>query len=120
MEELPQQKSIDWAKEVGITQIITATLGGGNNPTLDQVKKAADEYNKIAAASAAAGLQQGPHNEGFIAPTRLDDHFPVCPFGWKPNPVVPFCLRVGCPSTFKFLQFPTTVAPSPGRPAPST
>src|SRR5438128_3758978 len=37
MEELrkTQQKSIDWAKEVGITQIITATLGGGNNPTLD-------------------------------------------------------------------------------------
>jgi len=67
MEELrkTQQKSIDWAKEVGITQIITATLGGGNNPTLDQVKKAADEYNKIAAVSAAAGLQQGLHNEGF-------------------------------------------------------
>ena len=56
MEELrkTQQKSIDWAKEVGITQIITATLGGGNNPTLDQVKKAAEEYNKIAAVSAAA------------------------------------------------------------------
>src|ERR1051326_7718194 len=67
MEELrkTQQRSIDWAKEVGITQIITATLGGGNNPTLDQVKKAADEYNKIAAVSAAAGLQQGLHNEGF-------------------------------------------------------
>jgi len=60
-----QQKSIAWAKDVGITQIITATLGGGNNPTLDQVKKAADEYNKIAAISAAAGLQQGLHNEGF-------------------------------------------------------
>jgi sugar phosphate isomerase/epimerase len=60
-----QQASIDWAKEVGITQIITATLGGGNNPTLDQVKNAADEYNKIAAVSAAAGLQQGLHNEGF-------------------------------------------------------
>src|SRR6478672_4018115 len=30
------QKSIDWAKEIGITQIITATLGdgnGGSNPT---------------------------------------------------------------------------------------
>jgi len=40
-------------------------LGGGNNPTLDHVKKAADEYNKIAAVSAAAGLQQGLHNEGF-------------------------------------------------------
>ena len=67
MEELrkTQQKSIDWAKEVGITQIITATLGGGNSPTLDQVKKAADEYNKIASVSAAAGLQQGLHNEGF-------------------------------------------------------
>src|ERR1041385_2335210 len=59
------QQSIDWAKEVGITQIITATLGGGNHPTLDQVKRAADEYNKIAAVSAAAGLQQGLHNEGF-------------------------------------------------------
>jgi sugar phosphate isomerase/epimerase len=67
MEELRKthQKSIAWAKEVGITQIITATLGGGNNPTLDQVKKAADEYNQIAAVSAAAGLQQGLHNEGF-------------------------------------------------------
>ena len=63
-----QPKSLDWAKEIGITQIITATLGdgnGGNHPTLDQVKKAADEYNKIAAISAQAGLQQGLHNEGF-------------------------------------------------------
>jgi sugar phosphate isomerase/epimerase len=62
------QKSIDWAKQIGITQIITATLGdgnGGNHPTLDQVKKAAEEYNQIAAISAAAGLQQGLHNEGF-------------------------------------------------------
>src|SRR4051812_14723745 len=67
MEELrkTQQKSIDWAKGIGITQIITATLGGGKNPTLDQVKKAADEYNKIAAVSAGADLQQGLHNEGF-------------------------------------------------------
>jgi len=29
------------------------------------VKKAADEYNQIAAVSAKAGLQQGLHNEGF-------------------------------------------------------
>ena len=63
-----QEKSIEWAKDVGITQMITATLGGGNggnNPTLDQVKKAADEYNKIAAVAAKAGIQQGLHNEGF-------------------------------------------------------
>jgi sugar phosphate isomerase/epimerase len=59
------QKSIEWAKAIGITQIITATLGAGNHPTLDQVKKAAEEYNGIAAVSAAAGLQQGLHNEGF-------------------------------------------------------
>ena len=70
MEELreSQNKSIEWAKEVGITQMVSATLGdgnGGNNPTLDQVKRAADEYNKIAAAAAKAGMQQGLHNEGF-------------------------------------------------------
>ena len=63
-----QQKSIEWAKEIGITQMFTATLGegnGGNNPTLDQVKKAGDEYNQIAAVAAEAGMQQGLHNEGF-------------------------------------------------------
>ena len=70
MEELrkSQEKSIEWAKEVGITQMITATLGdgnGGNHPTLDQVKRAAEEYNKIAAVAAKAEIQQGLHNEGF-------------------------------------------------------
>jgi sugar phosphate isomerase/epimerase len=63
-----QKKSIEWAKAIGITQMITATLGGGNaagNPTLDQVKQAADEYNKIADVAAKAGMQQGLHNEGF-------------------------------------------------------
>jgi sugar phosphate isomerase/epimerase len=48
--------------------MITASLGdgnGGNNPTLDQVKKAAEEYNKIASAAARAEIQQGLHNEGF-------------------------------------------------------
>ena len=29
------------------------------------MKKAADEYNKIAAVAAKAGIQQGLHNEGF-------------------------------------------------------
>jgi sugar phosphate isomerase/epimerase len=63
-----QAKSIAWAQEVGISQMVTATLGdgnGGSSPTLDQVKRAADEYNKIAAAAAKAGMQQGLHNEGF-------------------------------------------------------
>ena len=63
-----QEKSIAWAKDVGIVQMITATLAdgnGGNNPTLDQVKKAAGEYNTIADVAARAGMQQGLHNEGF-------------------------------------------------------
>ncbi len=60
-----QSESLAWAQDVGITQVITATLGAGNNPTLDDVKRAADEYNKIAAVTAKAGMQQGLHNEGF-------------------------------------------------------
>src|SRR5262245_40434182 len=60
-----QEASIAWAKEVGITQMLTATLGAGNKPTMDDVKKAADEYNKIAEVAAKAGIQQGLHNEGF-------------------------------------------------------
>ena len=45
-----QQKSIDWAKEIGIKQMMTASLGGpvkDGTTTMDAVKKAADEYNKI-------------------------------------------------------------------------
>src|ERR1700741_1559255 len=49
-----QEASIAWAKEVGVTQMLTATLGAGNNPTMDDVKKAADEYNKIAEVAAKA------------------------------------------------------------------
>ena len=60
-----QSESIAWARDAGITQMITASLGGGNTPTMDDVKKAADEYNKIAAVAAKAGMQQGLHNEGF-------------------------------------------------------
>ncbi|HLJ55479.1 MAG TPA: hypothetical protein VKT77_10610, partial [Chthonomonadaceae bacterium] len=60
-----QQKSIDWAKEIGIKQMITASLGGGSSPTMDQVKRAADEYNAIAAVAKKSGMQQGLHNEGF-------------------------------------------------------
>src|SRR5499427_1329628 len=67
-----QEASIAWAKEVGIKQMLTASLGsgnGGNSPTMDDVKRAADEYNKIAAVAAKAGIQQGLHNEGFEVST---------------------------------------------------
>jgi sugar phosphate isomerase/epimerase len=60
-----QSQSIAWAHDVGITQMVTATLGGSVTPTLDDVKRAADEYNKIAGVAAREGIQQGLHNEGF-------------------------------------------------------
>jgi len=60
-----QSQAIAWAHDVGITQMVTATLGAGDKPTLDDVKRAAEEYNKIAAAAAREGIQQGLHNEGF-------------------------------------------------------
>jgi sugar phosphate isomerase/epimerase len=60
-----QDASIAWAHDVGITQMITASLGAEGSPTLDDVKRAADEYNRIAAVAARAGIQQGLHNEGF-------------------------------------------------------
>ncbi len=56
---------IEWAKEVGLTQMIVPSLGGPRNPTMDDVKRAADEYNKMGEQSAQAGIQQGLHNENF-------------------------------------------------------
>ena len=60
-----QERSIAWAKEVGLTQMIVPTLNGPKKPTMDDVKRAADEYNKMGERSAKAGIQQGLHNEDF-------------------------------------------------------
>lgn len=56
---------IAWAKDVGLTQMIVPSLSGPQNPTMDDVKRVADEYNKIAEQTAKAGIQQGLHNENF-------------------------------------------------------
>ncbi|HLH03459.1 MAG TPA: TIM barrel protein [Bryobacteraceae bacterium] len=56
---------IAWAKEMGLTQMMVPSLDGPKHPTMDDVKRAADEYNKIAEQTAAAGMQQGLHNEDF-------------------------------------------------------
>ena len=56
---------IAWAKDVGLTQMMVPSLDGPRNPTMDDVKRAADEYNKMGEQSAKAGIQQGLHNEGF-------------------------------------------------------
>jgi sugar phosphate isomerase/epimerase len=57
-----------WARDVGMTQLGTATLDGpvkDGTTTMDAVKKAAEEYNAIAESAAKAGLQQFLHDEGF-------------------------------------------------------
>jgi sugar phosphate isomerase/epimerase len=67
MTELRQNHDgrIAWATELGLTQMIVPTLDGPLNPTMDDVKRAAEEYNRMAEHSARAGLRQGLHNEGF-------------------------------------------------------
>ncbi len=60
-----QEAAIAWAKDVGLTQMIVPSLDGPEKPTLDDVKRAAEEYNKMGEQSAKAGIQQGLHNEGF-------------------------------------------------------
>jgi len=60
-----QDDRIAWAKAVGLTQMMVPSLEGPKNPTMDDVKKAADEYNRMGEKAAAAGIQQGLHNEDF-------------------------------------------------------
>lgn len=63
-----QQEMIAWAKGIGMTQMGTATLRGKTHngvTTMDAVKRAADEYNKIGTEAFKAGLQQFLHDEDF-------------------------------------------------------
>jgi len=62
------EQSIAWAHDIGMTQMGTASLNGhveNGSTTMDVVKHAADEYNKIAETVAKAGMQQFLHDEGF-------------------------------------------------------
>ena len=60
-----QPERIEWAKDAGIVQMIVPSLNGPRNPTMDDVKRAADEYNKMGEQASKAGLVQGLHNENF-------------------------------------------------------
>jgi len=60
-----QEDRIAWAKDLGLTQMMVPSLNGPKNPTLDDVKRSADEYNKMGEKAAQAGIQQGLHNEDF-------------------------------------------------------
>jgi sugar phosphate isomerase/epimerase len=75
-------KTIDWAHQIGLECLSTADLGTtrkdgtvrvtGGVTTEDEVKRAAEEYNQIAAVTRKAGMQQILHNEGFVS-SRIDD-----------------------------------------------
>jgi sugar phosphate isomerase/epimerase len=59
------EERIAWARELGLTQMIVPTLAGPKNPTLDDVRRLADEFNAMAEQSAQPGIQLGLHNEEF-------------------------------------------------------
>jgi len=61
-----------WANDVGLKQVVFPLLNGPKNPTMDDVKQAADTLNKVAAVVDKAGLQQTLHNEGWLAATTTD------------------------------------------------
>ena len=60
-----QAGRLAWAKDVGLTQMLVPSLEGPRHPTLDDVKRAADEYNRMGEQAAKAGIQQALHNEDF-------------------------------------------------------
>jgi sugar phosphate isomerase/epimerase len=66
-----QDDRIAWAKDAGLTQMLVPSLEGPKHPTLDDVKRAADEYNRMGERAAAAGIVQGLHNEDFEL-TKVD------------------------------------------------
>jgi len=65
---------IAWAKGVGLTQMIVPSLDGPHHPTMDDVKRAAEEYNRLGEQAAKAGIQQGLHNEDFELSTVDGKH----------------------------------------------
>jgi sugar phosphate isomerase/epimerase len=66
-----QDDRIAWAKDIGLTQMLVPSLDGPKNPTMDDVKRAAEEYNRMGERAAAAGIVQGLHNEDFEL-TKVD------------------------------------------------
>ncbi len=67
--------ALAWARDIGAQQVSTASLNGKSTngaTTLDEVKRAADEFNQIAAEVAKAGLLTTLHNETFEHSTVED------------------------------------------------
>ena len=60
-----QDDRIAWATDLALTQMLVPSLDGPKKPTMNDVKRAADEYNRMGEKAAKAGIQQGLHNETF-------------------------------------------------------
>jgi sugar phosphate isomerase/epimerase len=56
------QERIDFARELGLSQMIVSSFGLNNEASLDDWKKAADEMNEVGALGAKSGVQMGFHN----------------------------------------------------------
>ena len=59
------QERIDYAKELGLTQMIIAAPWLPKDATLDDWKRAADDSNKIGELARKSGIQLGYHNHNF-------------------------------------------------------
>jgi len=58
-----QQRAIAWAKDVGLTQMLVPSLDGPKTPTMDDVKRAADEYNKMGEQAASENENQSGNRQ---------------------------------------------------------
>ena len=67
-----QAERIAWASDMGMTQMAVASLSGPRNPTLDDVKRVSDEYNKMGELAQKSGIQQTLHNETFETSMEAD------------------------------------------------
>ena len=56
------QARVDFAKELGLTQMVVASFGLQGKPTMPEWKNAATELNKIGEQSAKLGMQMCYHN----------------------------------------------------------
>jgi sugar phosphate isomerase/epimerase len=58
-------KTIGWASEAGLKQMVFWSLDGPKTPTMDDIKRVAEEFNKFGALTAKHGIQLATHNETF-------------------------------------------------------
>jgi hypothetical protein len=82
--------TIAWANDLGLEMLGSATLLGrvvNGATTLDEIKRAASEYNSFAEKTKAAGMQQILHNEGFENSRLIDGRltYPVLIEHLDPN-----------------------------------